>query len=124
MSRPMIIKGNFKPSREERILRWLLKAMGVLLGLSILASLTMYGVNVHYKSQINDISRATRDLYEENKTLQVHLNRIRSYKNVEAAAKAIPNLKIPNEILDIPAQSTPLSTPPKRHKELPRVYGY
>jgi hypothetical protein len=121
----VLIHGDFLPSGRERVLRALTRIGVILLGLCIVASMVIYGVKVHYEDAINRLARDTRDLNEQNKELQVKLNHIRSFKNVEAAAFKVPQLRMPPTVLNIPASGqAKLPDMPHTTREFPHVYGY
>jgi hypothetical protein len=121
----LLIQGNFTPARSARILKILARSMGLLFGVGMLAALIVYGIKVHYEDDINRISKTTRELSEQNKELQVKLNQIRSFKNVEAAATRAPHLHLPETIIDVPAGGKVSIPPlPKPKQEFPRIYGY
>lgn len=102
------------------------RILGLFFGLFVLGALIVYGIKVHYEDDINQTSKTTRELNEKNKELQVKLNHIRSYKNVEAAATKVPHLHLAETIIDIPAshQKTSLPPMPQAQQEFPRIYGY
>jgi len=121
----LIIEGNFAPPGASRLLQVSARIFSLLLGIFIVAALLFYGVKVHFEDSINKVARNARELNEHNKELQVKLNHIRSFKNVEAAAAKVPNLKMPETVIDIP--STPhvhFPHMPQQHQEFPHVYGY
>lgn len=120
----LIIQGNFAPSKNSRILRISARVFALLFGLFVVGALITYGIKVHFEDSINKVARDTRELNEENKELQVRLNHIRSYKNVEAAAGHVPHLRLPPTVIDVPAAETQLPPMPKAKQEFPRVYGY
>ena len=124
-SEHLLIQGQFDSPPNSRFLRILTRVLAVLLLVSVVVTLAMYGVKVHYEDGINKLARNARELNEQNKELQVRLNHIRSYKNVEAAAAQVPHLHMPAVILDVPAaRRAPLPPMPRETKEFPRVYGY
>jgi hypothetical protein len=122
----LLIQGNFAPARSGRVLRAATRILGLLFGFFALGALIVYGIKVHYEDDINETSKTTRELSEKNKELQVKLNHIRSFKNVEAAATRVPHLHLAETIIDIPAPKQAASLPPipKPRQEFPRVYGY
>ncbi len=120
----LIIQGDFAPARNSRVLRISARVFSLLFGLFVVGALVMYGIKVHFEDSINKVARNTRDLNEKNKELQVRLNHIRSYKNVEAAAGKVPNLRMPPTVIDVPASESRLPTMPKSKQEFPHVYGY
>ncbi len=124
--RHLLIKGNFRPNRGLRIFRVLMLFFGAILGTGFVTALLLYGFVVHTESEMNAVGRQTRQLHEENKTLQVSLQRLQSYQNVEAAAEKVPQLKSAEEIIEVDVRYNlkPLPLPPERHVRLPRVYGY
>ncbi len=121
----LIIEGNFAPARSGRVLRVTLRLLSLLFGFSIIGALAVYGIKVHYEDTINRVAKETREMNEQNKELQVKLNHIRSYKNVEAAATKVPHLQLPPTVIEVPA-ATSVKSPamPALQQEIPRVYGY
>jgi hypothetical protein len=121
----MIIEGDFAPSRHSRLLQVTARVFSLLLGLFIVVALCFYGFKVHFEDSINQAARNARELNEHNKELQVKLNHIRSFKNVEAAATQVPSLKQPETVIDVP-KSQPAALPqrPSTPTEYPHVYGY
>lgn len=121
----LLINANFSPARSaRRIARWT-RLFGVLLVVCIVSALVLYGITVHFEFGVNEASRQAMALSEQNKELQVALNRIKSYKNVEATATRVPHLSVPVDVIDITAVETgPLPEPPIRTKAQPRIYGY
>ena len=124
-SEHLIIQGNFAQARHSRILQVSARVFSLLLGIFIVTALLFYGFKVHFEDNINHIARDARNLNEDNKELQVKLNHIRSFKNVEAAATKVPNLKMPETVIDVPASpNVALPHMPKKSQEFPHVYGY
>ncbi len=122
---PMIIQGNFAPARNSRILRVSARVCSLLLLFLVLGALVIYGVKVHFEDSINKLAKNTREMNEQNKELQVRLNHIRSYKNVEAAAAKVPHLRQPETVIEVPpAAPVKLPAMPQPKQEYPRVYGY
>lgn len=125
----LLIRGDFSPSARPRMLRRGITMLTMVLGLVVLSGLTLYGVSVYLSSDINRISSETRDLNEKNKELHVSLNRIRSFKNVEAAVRSraqVSHLKEAAEVIEIPrpGKVAPLPLPPVEQPEFPAAYGY
>ncbi len=123
---PLLIEGNFKPTRGIRVFRVFLLFLGAVLLLGVLATWLMYGLVVHYESGINTVGEKTRLLNEENKELQVRANRLQSYQNVEAASVHVSFLKKPSDIIEIDARYMEKRLPrlPERKKTRPKIYGY
>jgi hypothetical protein len=124
-SEHLIIQGDFAQARHSRILQVSARVFSLMLGIFIVVALCFYGFKVHFEDSINQVARHARDLNEHNKELQVKLNHIRSFKNVEAAAAKVPNLRMPETIIDVPASpKANLPHMPKASQEFPHVYGY
>lgn len=102
-SKSLLIRGNFSPDIRSRLISVCCKILGALLIVTLLISLVMYGLMVHYEMTVNKIGRDTRILNEENKELQVKLNRIQSYQNVESASHQVGYLQKPQEALILPS---------------------
>ena len=121
----LLIQGDFLPSGRERFLRGLTRLGGLLLALSILLTMIIYGLKVHLEDSVNRLARNTRELNEQNKELQVKLNHIRSFKNVETAASHMPRLRLPSTVLNISVSNhARLPQLPRDNREFPHVYGY
>ena len=121
----LLIKANFAPARGAQRLSRATRILGVVMGLCLFLALLLYGVTVHVGYQLNQASKQALALNEQNKELQVSLNRIKSFKNVEATAARAPHLVIPQEVIDITAVNTDaLPNPPERTPDPPRIYGY
>ena len=121
----LLIQGNFSQPKRARVLAMSARLLSILLGVLIFGALIIYGVRVHYEADINKTARQTRELNDDNKELLVHLNRIRSYKNVENAATQVPHLHLAEAMIEVPSTAAkPLPQPPPKHREAPRVYGY
>jgi hypothetical protein len=106
---PLLIKGNFKPARTLRLLR----AFSILLGMFLVgglgALLVTYALVVHYQNDMNTMGQETRLLHEDNKALQVRLNRLQSFQNVESAADKMPHLRPAEEMIEITLQGAPVA---------------
>ena len=121
----LLIQGDFLPSGRERLLRSLTRLGVILLALCIAITMIIYSVKVHFEDSINRLAKDTRDLNEQNKELQVTLNHIRSFKNVETAASKVPQLRMPPTVLNVPiSRQAKLPTMPHASREFPHVYGY
>ncbi len=120
-----LIHGDFHPARDTRLFRVTARLGGIALAILVLLAMLAYGVKVHFEGHINRLARDTREMSEENKSLQVQLNRLRSYKNVETAAAQVPHLRLPPIVLNVRMANVPrLPDMPPPHREFPRVYGY
>jgi len=120
-----LVQGEFSDGRSLRPFRTLTRCLGLLLALFILGALVVYGIKVHYETSINKTARQARELNEENRELQVSLNRILSYKNVEAAALQTPHLQLPSIVVDVKMQGNERFAPlPVSSEALPQKYGY
>ncbi len=124
-SNGLLIQGDFRPARQSRRLRVLNRILQILLALGAIATLVVYALNVHYEMHINDVGLKTRQLNEANKELLVKLNQIQSFQNVEHAAEQVPQLQLPNEVIEVLAKPEhTLSKMPERQGVLPRATGY
>ncbi len=122
----LLIQGDFAPTRKSRLLRMAARILSLLLFVFLVGTLGVYGVKVHLEDNINQVARDTRELNEQNKDLQVHLNHIRSFKNVEAAASKVPHLHMAETVIEVPVATgqQKLAPMPKPAREFPQVYGY
>jgi hypothetical protein len=124
----LLIQGDFLPPGRERVLKALMRVSAILLAVGIVVSMITYGLRVHFESDINKVAKETREINEKNKELQVKLNHIRSYRNVEMAASRVPHLRMPEIVLNVAASrhsaKMSLSSPPHTVREFPRAYGY
>lgn len=122
---PVIIQGNFQPSARSRALQVSARVLSLLFAVLVVAALVEYGLKVHYEDDINRLAKTTREMNEHNKELQVKLNHIRSFKNVEAAAAKVPHLHLAETIIDVPTpRHVTLPPIPQSKREFPAVYGY
>lgn len=121
----LLIQGNFKPARIQRLMRALTRILSVVSVLALVGALVVYGFKVHVEGSINRLAAETRDLNESNKDLQVRLNHLRSFKNVEAAAIQVPHLHVAETVIEVPAAAPyKFVSVPRLREEFPRVYGY
>lgn len=121
----LIIQGNFTPARSGRALRMVARVLSLFFCVMIAGALVVYGVKVHFEDGINRVARDTREMNEQNKELQVRLNQLRSFKNVEAAATRAPHLHLAETVIDVPARpQTRLPSMPPAKREFPHIYGY
>jgi hypothetical protein len=122
-----VIVGNFRSNLQAR--RWMRteRLLVVLLGIVLFATLIVYGWSVQVETSVNSLAQETRQLNEENTDLQVQLNRVQSFKNLEDILQNHPYLERPQEIVDVRLSDAPAArwvNPAPESKELPRVYGY
>ncbi len=121
----LLIQGNFAQARHSRVLQVTARVFALLFAVVAIVTLFFYGFKVHFEDSINQVARNARELNEHNKELQVKLNHIRSFKNVEAAAAKVPNLRMPETIIDVPATTkAQLPALPRASQEFPHAYGY
>ena len=110
-----------KETRPHRLFQVSVILMLVgLVSLSVLMVL-FYGINVHLNNHMNQVIQDTRRLTEANKTLQVHLNHLKSYQFVEAASAQMPNLKPAHSVIQIP--KAPVSSVTQAAPLLIRVHS-
>lgn len=98
----------------------------MLLGLSLLVALVIYGVSVYLETHILALSTQTKALTEENQDLHITLDRIRSYRNVASLSQAAQGLQPAKDIVDVaekPAALQPVPTEPTAHLPV-GPYGY
>ena len=121
----LLIQGNFAQARHSRVLQVMARVFALLFAVAAIVTLFFYGFKVHFEDSINQVARNARELNEHNKELQVKLNHIRSFKNVEAAAAKVPNLRMPETIIDVPVTpKAKLPAMPTASQEFPHAYGY
>lgn len=108
----------------------MVKACCIVCCFAVLSALGIYAINVQLVNHLNNVSKKTRDLNDDNKDLVVQLNRVRAFKNIEASAAKLSHLKPAEEVIEInvpEAQRKALDTIHvfnKRPGLAPRVYGY
>jgi len=126
----IVIQGDFLPPEHERLLKTSMRLFAMLLVVAITGALIVYGLRVHYETDINRLAHSTRELNEQNKEFQVKLNQLKSFKNVESAAAHAPNLKVPGLVITVhsPKQTTSSASlfppQPQTPQDFPHVYGY
>ncbi len=124
---PLLIQGDFRPGPGLRLFRLSAVLLSLLLVGMIGVVACVYGLNVHYHSAITDVGQQTRRQDEQNKSLQVRLNRLKAYHNVASALHAVPYLNDPEQIVDIGASASSqlLRHRPAMYRARPLpVYGY
>lgn len=121
----LLIEANFRPGREPRFLKFVTQFFCTVLVLCAVGAMVVYSINIHYEKNINEIGHKTRSLTEMNKELQVQLNKLQSYKNVEVAAEKLPQLHLSEEVIEVVGvQPVRLPDMPKRQGVFRRVEGY
>lgn len=107
----MLIEGNFSPSRRLKGLQTLSWSLGGFLAVSLLATMIIYGVTVHYQNDVLETARKARMLAETNTSLQVEVNRLQSYQAATVRAQQLSYLQPAQEVLHI-SPHTVRSVPP------------
>lgn len=121
----LLIQGNFEPEKTQKWLGSLNKLFFLGLAILMMTSIILYGITVQIKSNINLTSKENRELDEENKELQVKLDRIRSFKNIEASAQKLLYLNEPVAVIHVKSRNTKPLTPPPELKPTHLIkYGY
>lgn len=121
----LVIQGNFAPRMGVRTLRVIARLMALVLAVLILGGVIVYGLSVNLETSLKRLGQKTTAMSDENKELQVQLNRIQSFQNVANVAKNAPKLHQPEEIIRVNVSHAP-HFPEYRpyHGNYVRVYGY
>ncbi|MBX2861255.1 MAG: hypothetical protein KTR14_08465 [Vampirovibrio sp.] len=121
-----VLQADFVISRRQRVFNVLFILMGTLLILTLLGSLVVYGVKVQLESGINRLATETRDQVEENKEMQIRLNRAQSFNKVAEAVEKVPHLGPPMHIIEVRSDTQTSSLPrlPDKKPLLPPLTGY
>jgi cell division protein FtsB len=90
--------------RQTRLKRFF-RGMTLLNGFLVLVLLVVLGAAYAWKvsvsSRLEAQTAAAKQLYEENMHLEVELNRMRSFKNIDAKIKQVPELTAAKEKIQV-----------------------
>ncbi len=104
----------------------LFRVLGGVLGVFLGASFILYGIVVFFEHQVINIGNSTRNLNEDNQSLQISLDKLRSYQKIAVASSKFQGLKTATEVMD--TVQKPLSRPvlqeDKPYSIPVNVYGY
>jgi cell division protein FtsL len=118
-----VVHGRFRrPQRLRRMRRIVATLGGIMFGLLLVSSLTVYALRLQVEQKVNKLSQDTRNLDEMNKALAITVNKEQSYLQIaEKANRALPKLQATQEVLDVPLDKTALMALPKRLKLAPEA---
>lgn len=121
-----LLKPLLKKASPDAVLRFLAASFGVCFVLSVLFSAVIYGVSVYFETRTVDSGKDARNMEEENMTLRVDLDKLRSYQNVAEKNLQTTALKPAEQKLTITVN--PKAVMPKVEPEpdnhLVFAYGY
>lgn len=103
-----------------------IKVLGGTIIVFILIALTLYGISVYFESRLLKIGRDTRTIQEDNQSLQITLDRLKSFEKVADASSKTQGLQIASETINVMPPEKYIFKPVKPPKRpLPReIYGY
>ncbi len=125
-----MIRANFSTSlkdrRFQRVLAVSVRVLGLLSVVCVLGSLALYGWKVQMETQLTGMGRHVRQINEDNQLLQVQLNRIQAFNHVEHSAQKVPQLRVSEEVIELPSTPPPAlpENPPRLPEPLTDVTGY
>jgi len=100
-----VIEGYFpkENSRKEMAIRKINTTLTVLLGLFIIVTAVSYYFATANEMVLNDLSRQTTVLNDENSDLQNKLDKLKSFNNVDMSMQKNNILKKAQQVMEIPA---------------------
>ena len=120
------LQPTLKKVSPDTILRVMAVSFGACFILSVLTSAILYGVSVYYETLTVDSGKDARNMEEENMTLRVNLDKLRSYQNVAEKNLQTTALKPAEQKISITvdpkAAIPPVVSQPDNH--LVFAYGY
>ena len=124
------------PFQNKKKRSWVASFEWVLIGLIALiclVALVIYGFIVNEQAHLTELSSKAQRLHEENLTLEVELNRLRSFESLTADLNQVPHLQEPvakiqlqKKLGDTETQAAfaSLVTRASQSKSYPSIYGY
>jgi hypothetical protein len=82
-----------------------------LLGLLVLVLVVLYSIQVSLMGQIQEATAEAKMTHEENLTLEVELNQLRSYSNLNADVRQLKHLVAAQHKLQLKPQQSDLNQP-------------
>lgn len=103
-----VIEGFFPKEnvRKEMAIRKINTTLTVLLGIFLMMTAISYYFATANEMVLNDLSRQTIVLNDENSDLQNKLDKLKSFNNVDMSMKKNNTLKKAQQVLEIPAVSS------------------
>lgn len=120
-----IIEGNFPKENvvREMAIKRVNKTLCVMIGLLIGVVIVSYYFVLTYEMKLNDISRQTVILNNENSDLQNQLDKLKSFNNVDRTFQKNNMLKRAGQVIETPEVTVDLAeSQPKTNKK--RVFNY
>ena len=127
---PLVIRGDFSPADGPVAMGRLIVLLAAGLVLAGVLAFGLYALKVYLSSDLAHVGTDTREMNEQNKELQVSLNRIRSFKNVEDSVRRhaqISELREAEEIIEVSAAdipNAPAAVPRRNIRRYANAHGY
>jgi predicted PurR-regulated permease PerM len=99
------------PTKLESLFTRLTPLLLVLLGVLVLVLVVLYSLYVSLTGQIQQQTAKAKTTHEENLTLEVELNQLRSYANLNADIRQLKHLVATEHKLQLKPQPTDLNQP-------------
>jgi hypothetical protein len=117
----VIISANFRqPAASNQRLKRVVMLLGGLFVLSAVAAGLMYALSVQAEYKVTGLGKKARELNEDNRMLQVELNRVSSFERVAIHAENQLPLGSSDEVLEIaPSAKTPANPGSAQKTALP-----
>ncbi len=116
-----IIKGYFpkESSIKEMAIRKVNTTLTVILGVFIVLTLVSYYFATADEIVLNDLSRQTTILNDENSDLQNRLDKLKSFNNVDFTMQKYNFLQKAKQVIEVPAVASPLAVAKKNIAQKP-----
>ncbi|MDD3437421.1 MAG: hypothetical protein PHC64_09755 [Candidatus Gastranaerophilales bacterium] len=120
-----IIEGFFPKEniRKEMAIRKINTTLTVLLGVFLVFTAISYYFATANEMVLNNLSRQTTVLNDENSDLQNKIDKLKSFNNVDITMQKNNTLKKAQQVLEVPAVSTNIITDKKSDAEKPFTWA-
>lgn len=120
-----IIEGYFPKEniRKEMSIRKINTSLTIMLGISILATAVSYYFATANEMVLNNLSRQTSILNDENADLQNKLDRLKSFNNVDMSMQKSNLLQKAQQVMEVPAVSANAMADKKVNPEKPFTWA-
>lgn len=120
-----IIKGYFpkESSVKEMAIKKLNTTLTLILGVFILMTLVSYYFATADEIVLNDLSRQTTLLNDENSDLQNRLDKLKSFNNVDFTMQKYNFLQKAKQVMEVPAVVAPITSEKKNLAQKPFAWS-
>ena len=120
-----VIEGYFpkEDKRKEMSIRKVNTTLSVILGVSLIVTAISYYFATANEMVLNNLSRQTVILNDENSDLQNRLDKLKSFNNVDITMQKSNMLQKAQQVIEIPAVATNVSTDKKINTQKPFMWA-